>query len=97
MANTAHFFGFTTYTHMKLHVTSLKRLQDADDRFLLSAYIARICAKMRRHTDTDHALHIIFHVHIEQGRTYRRTLLNPILQVEALSSTAEVQSIVRAF
>ncbi len=31
IANTTHFFGFTTYTHMKLHVASLKRLQDADD------------------------------------------------------------------
>jgi hypothetical protein len=38
ITNTAHLFGFTTYTHMKLHVTSLKRLQDAHDWFILSAH-----------------------------------------------------------
>jgi hypothetical protein len=49
MANTAHLFGFTTYAHMKLHVMLLKRLQDPDDWFLLSAHIPRVCAKMGRH------------------------------------------------
>jgi hypothetical protein len=51
---------------------------------------------MERHIDTGHTLHIIFHVHIEQGRTDRRTLVNSILQVEALTSASEVQSIVYA-
>jgi hypothetical protein len=49
---------------------------------------------MRRHTDTDHALHIIFHLHIEQGWSDRRILLNSIFHVEALASTPKVQSIV---
>jgi hypothetical protein len=40
---------------------------------------------------------IIFHVDIEQGRTDRRTLVNSILQVEALTSTPRVQSIMHAF
>jgi hypothetical protein len=48
---------------------------------------------MGKHSDTDHTLHIIFHAHIEQGQTDRRTLLNSILQVEALTSTSKVQSI----
>jgi hypothetical protein len=51
---------------------------------------------MRRHTDTGHALNIIFHVHIEQDRIDKRTLVNSILQVEALTSTPKVQSIVYA-
>jgi hypothetical protein len=51
---------------------------------------------MEKHTDTGHTLHIIFHVHIEQGRTDRRTLVNSILQVEELASTPKVQSIVYA-
>jgi hypothetical protein len=51
---------------------------------------------MERHTDTGHTLHIIFHVHIEQGWTDRRTLVNSILQVEALASTPKVRSIMSA-
>jgi hypothetical protein len=51
---------------------------------------------MGGHTDTGHALNIIFHVHIEQGRTDRRTLVDSNLQVEALASTPKVQSIVYA-
>jgi hypothetical protein len=35
MANTAPFFRFTTYTHMKIDLMSLKRLKNADDLFLL--------------------------------------------------------------
>ncbi len=95
MANTAHFFGFTTHTYIKLHVTSLKRLKGAGDWFLLSGRILRVCARMGRHTDTGHALHFIFHVHIEQGQTDRRTLVKSILQVEALTSASELQSIKR--
>ncbi len=51
---------------------------------------------MERHTDIDNKLNIIFHVHIEQGRCDRRTLVNSILQVEELTFTAEAQSIVNA-
>jgi hypothetical protein len=51
---------------------------------------------MGKQTDTCHILHIIFHEHIEQGPTNRRTLVNSIIQVETLTSTAEVQSIVYA-
>ncbi len=51
---------------------------------------------MGRHTVTGHALNIIFHVYIEQGRTDQRTLVNSILQVEALTSTPKVQSIMHA-
>jgi hypothetical protein len=47
-------------------------------------------------TSTCHPFNDIFHVHIEQGQTDRRILVNSILQVESLSSTAEVQSIVQA-
>jgi hypothetical protein len=47
-------------------------------------------------TSTGHPFNDIFHVHIEQGRTDRRTLMNTILQVEALSSTPKVQSIMHA-
>ncbi len=47
-------------------------------------------------TSTGHPFNDIFHVHIEQGRTDRRTLVNSILQVEALASTPEVQSIMHA-
>ncbi len=79
---------------MKFYVMSLKRLQDAGDRFLLSVHIPRVCAKMGRHVDTGHELIIIFYVHIEQDRTDRRILVNFILQVEDLTSTAEAQSIV---
>ncbi len=56
----------------------------------------RVCARMDRHIDTDQSLNIIFHVHIEQGQTDRRTLVNSILQVEALASTPKVQSIMHA-
>ncbi len=48
---------------------------------------------MGRHVDTGHKLIIIFYVHIEQGRTDRRTLVNFILQVEELTFTPKVQSI----
>jgi hypothetical protein len=51
---------------------------------------------MGRHVDTGHELIIIFYVHIEQGRTDKRTLVNFILQVEEITSTAEVQSIMHA-
>jgi hypothetical protein len=44
-------------------------------------------------TSTGHPFNDIFHVHIEQGRTDRRTLVNSILQVEALASTPKVQCI----
>ncbi len=47
-------------------------------------------------TSTSHPFNEIFHVHIEQGRTDRRTLANSILQVEALASTPKVQSIMHA-
>jgi hypothetical protein len=47
-------------------------------------------------TPTGHPFNDIFHVHIEQGRTDRRTLVNSILQVEALTSTSKVQSIMHA-
>jgi hypothetical protein len=47
-------------------------------------------------TSTGHSFNDIFHVDIEQGRTDRRTLVNSILQVEALASTSEVQSIMHA-
>jgi hypothetical protein len=46
--------------------------------------------------DTGQSLKIIFHVHIEQGRTDLRTLVNSIFQVEALASTPKVQSIMHA-
>jgi hypothetical protein len=51
---------------------------------------------MGRRIDTVITFHIIFHVHIEQGRTDRRTLVNSILQVEVLASTPKVQSIMHA-
>jgi hypothetical protein len=51
---------------------------------------------MERHIDIGHTLNIYFHVDIKQGRTDRRTLMNSILQVEALASTPKVQSIVYA-
>jgi hypothetical protein len=51
---------------------------------------------MGKHTDTGHALNIILYVPIEQGRTNRTTLMNFILQVEALTSTPKVQSIMHA-
>jgi hypothetical protein len=51
---------------------------------------------MGMHIDTGHTLHIIFHIHIEQGLTNRRNLVNVILRVEELTSTAEVLSIVHA-
>lgn len=47
-------------------------------------------------TSTGHPFNDIFHVHIEQGRTDRRALVNSILQVEALASTPKVQSIMHA-
>ncbi len=47
-------------------------------------------------TSTGHQFNDIFHVHIKQGRTDRRTLVNCILKVVSLTSTAEVQSIVHA-
>jgi hypothetical protein len=52
---------------------------------------------MGRHTDTGHALYIIFHVHIQKCWTDRKTLVDSIFQVEALTSTAEVQSIMHFF
>ncbi len=58
--------------------------------------LLRVCAKMGRHTDTGHALYIVFHLGIEQGRIDRRTLVNSIYKVEALTSTAEIQSIMHA-
>jgi hypothetical protein len=80
---------------MKLSVMSLKRLQDAGDWFLLSYRLNIVFAKMGRHVDTGHELNnIIFYVHIEQSQTDRRILVNFILQVEELTFTAEVQSIV---
>jgi hypothetical protein len=51
---------------------------------------------MGRHTDTGRALNIILNIHIEQGRTDRRVLVNSILQVEALASTLKVKSIMHA-
>jgi hypothetical protein len=51
---------------------------------------------MGRHIDIGDALKIIFHVDIKQGQSDRRTLVNSILQVEALSSTVQVQSIMHA-
>jgi hypothetical protein len=51
---------------------------------------------MGRHIDTGHTLHIIFHVHIEKGRTDRRALVDSIFQLEALSSIPKAQSIVHA-
>jgi hypothetical protein len=39
------------------------------------------------------ALNIVFHLHIEKGRTDQGTLVNSVLQAEVLTSTAEVQSI----
>jgi hypothetical protein len=51
---------------------------------------------MGRHIDTDHTLHIIFHVDIEQGRTDRRALVNSILQVEVFASAAKVQGIMHS-
>jgi hypothetical protein len=47
-----HFFIFTTYNHIKLHLKSLKRLKDAGDGFLLSVHLGRVCVRMGRHTDT---------------------------------------------
>jgi hypothetical protein len=47
-------------------------------------------------TSTGHPFNDIFHVHIDQDWTDRRTVVNSILQVEALTSTAEVQSIMYA-
>ncbi len=51
---------------------------------------------MGMHIDIGHTLNIYFHVDIKQGRTDRRTLMNSILQVEALASTPKVQSIMYA-
>jgi hypothetical protein len=96
IVNTAYLFRFTNYTHIKLHVTSLKRLQDAVDWFLLSCHLLRVCARMGRHSDTGHVLNISFHVNIEQGWTDGRILVNSIIQVEALTFTSKVQSIVHA-
>ncbi len=47
-------------------------------------------------TSTGHTFNNNFHVHIEQGRTDRKTLANSILQVEMLTSTSKVQSITHA-
>jgi hypothetical protein len=44
----------------------------------------------------DHTLHIILNIHIEQVWIDRRTLVNSILQVEALTSTTEVQCLLNA-
>jgi hypothetical protein len=52
-----------------------------------------VCTKMGRHADTVHSSKIIFNVHIEQNRADMRTLVNYVLQVEALISTPKVQSI----
>jgi hypothetical protein len=50
---------------------------------------------MGRHTDTVKSLNIIFHKYIEKSRrTDKRTLVNSILQIDALISTAEVKNIV---
>jgi hypothetical protein len=48
---------------------------------------------MVRHIDTVISFHIIFHLHTEEGRTDRRILVKSILQIEALTSTSKVQSI----
>jgi hypothetical protein len=81
---------------MKLHVKKLKKLQDDGNLLLLRAHLHRFCVRMLRHSDTGIALHIIFHVRIEQGWSDRRALVDSILELEALSSTAEVQRIVHA-
>ncbi len=47
-------------------------------------------------TSTGHPFNDIFHVHIEQGRTDWRTLVNSIFRVEALVSTPKVQNIMHA-
>ncbi len=96
IANTAHFLGFTIYTHMKFNVTSLKRLQDAVDWFLLSVHLLTVYVGIGRYSDTGQVLNIIYHLHIEQGRTNRRTLVDSILQVEALNFKSKLEYIVHA-
>jgi hypothetical protein len=52
---------------------------------------------MKRPTDNDQTLNIIFNVHIEQDQADKITLVNSILQLEAFSSTFELQSIMHIF
>jgi hypothetical protein len=62
MANTAYFFGFTTYTHMILYVTSLKRLKYPGDWFLLSAHIPS-CQKGEAHRHRSSIKHYLSFTH----------------------------------
>jgi hypothetical protein len=59
MVNTEQFFGFKTYTQMKIGVTLLKRL---GDRLLSQGRLFRVCVRIESHTDKGHILHIILHV-----------------------------------
>jgi hypothetical protein len=77
--------------------TSYKVVKKTTRCLWLIAHIPRVFARVGRHTDTDGALRIIFDLDIEQRRIDRRTLVSSLLQVGALTITAEVQSIVRAF